>query len=89
MKLLLTLFIASNLLVSGCHGGLLGFLTGSVVCHGLCTTAYVACLGAGEVGAIAATAGIATPAVIAACTAAQTACIAACVTTFTVGSGPV
>ncbi len=42
---LITLFIAANLFISGCHGGLLGLIGGMAFCQGACYTGYLACIG--------------------------------------------
>ncbi len=44
-KLLMVLFIITNSFISGCHGGLLGFIGGMAFCQGACYTGYLACIG--------------------------------------------
>ncbi|CAF2876609.1 unnamed protein product [Rotaria sp. Silwood2] len=83
----MTLFIIANLFINGCHGGLLGFFAGTVVCQASCYAGYLACMGVatGTTGVLLP----AVPAIVAACTAGETACLAACTTAFTVGTGPI
>ena len=49
-KMVVMLLIVA-ILLSTCHGGLLGAATGYVICTAACHTGYAACLTAGTAGA--------------------------------------